>query len=303
MPAQPACPGPNCGRRTDRQRRGQRRADTIDFIVTAGHRADVKRMRAAIALARFPTRLALRAFGHPAGRVGFKRGIRDPVGPGGINDFHVVHQTLSCALEQHLKVVGRADAVVENSGMFNNRPRTLGGFIAVGPVRRQPMITARVDQLEAAPAPVAPLAPTPSRPKAHLVHRDVNRVRLRNAAPVGHRDRVGHRQLQPLARPRKFAAEIPHGVAGGQIRVIGHQTPRVPGHHQVIARPNHRVRRKGEADGLTKLPAGQVHRAGARIVKLHVLVIGHVAERMIHQFVDHHFADPNSRIGAAGRRA
>ena len=75
----------------------------------------------------------------------------------------------------------------------------------------------------------------------------------------------------------------------------------MPGHHQITISRDHGVVWKREADSIAELPTAQVHRARAAVVKFDILVVRIIADRVIHQFVDHHFADANARVGRARR--
>src|SRR5207248_5549114 len=126
--------------------------------------AQVQGMRAAVTLPNLPTGILVIALRHPATHSGLEVEVLNQVRPPGREYFDVVHQTFAGAEQNHLQRIGRAAAVVKHAGELDVGPGALGGFIAVRPTRRQAMITARVNKLQAASAAMGPLAPSTPRP-------------------------------------------------------------------------------------------------------------------------------------------
>ena len=300
MTAQPAHPGANRIRRTADLCRRQRRADAVHLVVAALRRPDVIRLRAVETSTRFQPRLLLRALRRPARRTPFERRVRHHIHARQRADFDVVDQTFARALQQRLQLVGCGSPVIQHAANFHRCPRSLGRFIAVRPVRRQPVVAARIDQFETAAAAIRPLAPAPAVAIRDLIHHDVIEVRRDDIAVRGER-RVRHGERDAFAAVAQAAVEIAERVVRAQIWIPRQKTRGVAGDDEVAVRGNGCAGRKGETNAAGQAPAPEVRRTDTAIVQLDELIIALARDRAVHDLVDHDVANEETTIARPGR--
>ncbi|OQA23974.1 MAG: hypothetical protein BWY59_02396 [Verrucomicrobia bacterium ADurb.Bin345] len=236
----------------------------------------------------------------PSADAGLEHGVGHAVAESDAEGLHVVHEEFAAPQVQDLHLInGRrrlVAAVVQHAGMLDQRPRALRALIAVRPVRRQPVVGARVGELEAAAAAVRPLAPAPAVVIGHFVHH--HKVLVRKARVV----RL--RQHDALAGFRQVALEVANRVPAVQhAGVIRHQVQRVLRDDEVAARGNRRARGEREGDSLDEPPVVERRRDGPLVVQFHVLVVVIAGDRVVHDLVDHHFPDAQRGVCGAGRPA
>lgn len=163
----------------------------------------MKAIAAAVTAAHFLGGAGVVALRGPPGETRLEGGIGDVVGPHGAGDqLYVVDQALAALQKPDLHEVDRTRTVVQNAGGLDVGPGRLAGLVAVGPVRRESVVTAGIDQLEAASASARILTPSAACPIGHLVHHDVNRIGHHHAQVVGADLLVGHRDRHPLPAVR-----------------------------------------------------------------------------------------------------
>src|SRR5207245_760634 len=112
-------------------------------------------------------------------------------------------------------------------GVFNVDPRGFCAFIAVGPVGRQAVVRARINQLEAAAATRGPLAPASPGNESDLVLDHVNNVSDKLAMTVRSGQRFGPGQGNSFAVMGQCAAEITQGILGTEAWVFGEEVGQV----------------------------------------------------------------------------
>ena len=195
--------------------------------------------------------------------------------------------------------------MVQQAGDAQGGPRGVGGRIAVRPIGGQPVVAARVDQLQAAAAAITPPAPTPAGAVEHLVHDDVNDAGLDHSAEVCGVHGIRHGQGDSFAGIAQRAGIIADGVVRGQRRggrrVIGDEASDVFGDDEVAIDRDDGVGRKREINALGEAPVGEVDGVGAAVVKLHELIIIITGDGVVHDFVDHEITGAQPAVGSAGR--
>ena len=285
----------------------QNRLDAIGSRVTAsaGHHAQRTRTGEA---RRFEAGEHMVSLKNPVGEAAFEVGILHQVlavQNARNANLDVVHETLPGIEEINLESIPTAVGhrhVIQRAGDTDRGPGALGSVVAVGPIRGQPMIGAGVDQLQTAAAAVVPPAPTPTAAAGavgHVIHFDVEDIRLYHPTGVGGHQGVGHGQGQSFARISQRAIVVPDRVGCGQVRIVGHQARGIFGDDEIAVGRDHRVG-KSEVDAVGKPPALEVDRAGAAIVKLDELVVIVVRDRVVHDLVDPDVVDAPGGVGRAG---
>src|SRR6266516_4476199 len=99
----------------------------------------------------------------PAGLAEVKGAVGATVGDSRGEDLDIIEQALALAHEVAFEEAGGLNPVVEVAGAFDRGPRRFLRFIAVGPAMSQAMVAARVNQFQAAPTLIGPVAPVASR--------------------------------------------------------------------------------------------------------------------------------------------
>ena len=128
----------------------------------------------------------MRAIEEETVRAALESGVRNQIRAAVVANFKIVHQRLACVLQEKLQPVRRAVgddsavlirlAVEQKVGDINGRPWGFRGFVAVGPIRGQPIVGPRINQFQRTAAAITPLAPTSAVPIGHFVDRGVNMI-------------------------------------------------------------------------------------------------------------------------------
>ena len=165
---------------------------------------------------------------------------------------------------------------------------------------REAVIGARVDELQAASAFIRPIAPVAARGVGHFFDDDVHGVGLRLAHGIRGDADARHGQRETAAAIRERAFEIPVGVVGIEIGIVGQHPADVVGHHDVTVRRDAGVGREFEINARSEAPARKAHRGRALVVEFHILVVLRAGDGLVHDLVDDDIMDERRAVGAAG---
>src|SRR5439155_6955971 len=153
-------------------------AHAVAATVSAPGGPQVQRTRTGEAFAGFPTALVVVALENPAGGTRFKGAVGDDIRASGRDDLHVIYQRFAGSQQRKVQLRGIGPTVIHPARGSHRDPLALCGFVAVGPVGREPTVGSRVAQLQAAAAATRPSAPAASGAVTHFVDRDMNDVGL-----------------------------------------------------------------------------------------------------------------------------
>ena len=173
---QPAGAAADGGAAVFGERGGEIGLDPVGAVIAAGGGAEVETVVAGVALAGCAqARADVVALGDPGSEPGFEGGVGDGVGGAG-KDLEIVDEALAGAEEEDMEFVDGALAEVEQAAMFDGGPGALGGFVAIGPVGREPIVGVGIDEFEGTAAAVGPEAPATAVAVGYFVGDDMNRI-------------------------------------------------------------------------------------------------------------------------------
>src|SRR5205823_2258040 len=117
--------------------------------------------------------------------------------------FDFIDQALTDSEQENLQIIvdRRTKRFANAAGELKIRPLTLGCLIAIRPIGWLRVIAAWIDQFQAAPTAVGPVAPAAAVAVGYFVDDDINDVCDGVAQTVSPDVSVGHRQGNVLARP------------------------------------------------------------------------------------------------------
>jgi hypothetical protein len=179
----------------------------------------------------------------------------------------------------------------EQAGERENPPRRFRRFIAVGPVRSQPVVAPCVDQFETAATTIRPASPLTAGPVLNLVYNHIGDVGDELTQLICSNHKLRPRQGKSLALVAQGAAEAARSIVGVQGRVPSQEIRLIPRHHQVSVPRDQGVGRERKVDARGESPPAQVGGARAAIINLHVFIVVVPGNRMVHDFVDHDIAE------------
>ena len=115
-------------------RRGERRADAVDLVITAFDGADMVGLATAEPFGGFEAGLRFGTFRRPTASSVSKVEFAIKLTPVEFKHLNIIDETLPCPGQQNLQFVGRHVAIINRAGGGNGRPGGLVGFVAIGPI-------------------------------------------------------------------------------------------------------------------------------------------------------------------------